>query len=294
VGVTPQVASAQLAKHRGGPVVPIGDLDCSGAIEVTLDDCYPGSNVGAPRNVDRYACRDWDESGGEVVFHLRLDEPTRWEALLTAETCDLDLAILDQCDEEMGCLELVDSGLRVREPMSGDLYFVVDGFAGAACDFQLCLNSLPPLPPACSVVEPLACVDGNLAGDTCNGDNFIDDIDCAHFSHGGLEHWYSVDLVPGGSFSAEVTLTTGDCALLLLASCDPAENCLAYADENQDTEPETITWTNFNDTPLTIYLVVDAWAPAQLCGSYTGSYTCNPAGQPVSTTTWGRLKATYH
>jgi hypothetical protein len=103
-----------------------------------------------------------------------------------------------------------------------------------------------------------------------------------------------VDLDPGGRFSAEVTLPTGDCALLLLGSCDPAGDCLVYADENQTGEPETIAWTNHHDMPITIYLVVDAWAPAQPCGTYTGSYTCSPAGQPLSAASWGQLKATYH
>lgn len=293
VMLAPRGFGGQIPKPREGAVVPRGSLDCTDAVEVTLDDCYPGSNVGAPENVDRYGCRDWDESGGEVVFHLFLDEPTRWEALLTAETCDLDLAILDRCDEELGCLELVDSGFRVRESMSGDLFFVVDGFAGAACDFELCFSSLPPLPPACSVVQPLACATGSLAGDTCAGDNFVDDLACAHFSHGGLENWYSMDVASGGSFTAEVTLDDGDCALLLLGSCDPAGDCLVYADENQTGESETIGWTNFTTETLTVYLVVDAWAPAQLCGSYHGDYICTPAGQPSALTTWGTLKAAY-
>ena len=68
---------------------------------------------------------------------------------------------------------------------------------------------------------------------------------------------------------------------------------MAYADENQTGEAETIGWTNFTAAPLTVYLVVDAWAPALLCGTYHGSYICSPSGQPSALATWGNLKATY-
>ena len=39
-------------------------LDCSGAIEVTLDGVYYGDNTGLPNNVDGYSCNPWWEPGG--------------------------------------------------------------------------------------------------------------------------------------------------------------------------------------------------------------------------------------
>jgi len=177
--------------------------------------------------------------------------------------------------------------------MSGELYFVVDGFAGAAGSYEFCVRALPLLPPACEVVTPLPCVAGNLAGNTCDADNFIDDLDCALYTHSGSEHWYGVTIDPGGALTAEVTLPTGDCALLLLGSCEPEYTCLQYADDRQTGEAETISWYNFTDSETTVYLVVDAWAPAQPCGEYVGSYACTGGGQSGMVFSWGNLKGTY-
>ncbi len=79
-----------------------GLLDCSGAIEVTLDNVYTGDNTGLLSNVAGYSCNPWYEPGGEVVFHLFLAAPTMFTATVQGDYCDVDLAILNQCDESDG------------------------------------------------------------------------------------------------------------------------------------------------------------------------------------------------
>ena len=84
-------------------------LDFDSALKTT----YFGDNTGQPNNVTTYGCSLWDESGGEVVYHLFLPEPTMFSASITPNGCDLDLAVLDQCDENDGCLIVVTSGVEI-------------------------------------------------------------------------------------------------------------------------------------------------------------------------------------
>ncbi len=124
-----------------GASVCHGALDCSGMVEVELNGVYAGDNTGLPNNVTTYGCSDWDESGGEVVYHLFLATPSRFEVRLES-VCDLDLAILSDCDEFLGCIEVTDDGAITTSPQQGDFYFVVDGFEGAACAFQLYVDDV--------------------------------------------------------------------------------------------------------------------------------------------------------
>jgi len=120
------------------PPAAAAALDCSAAVEVELGQAYDGDNTGLPDNVSMYACSDWDESGGEVVHHLHLERPHDFTVSLASE-CDLDLAVLDACDEVVGCLQVVSDTITTTSPMSGDFYFVVDGYEGAGCAFTLAL-----------------------------------------------------------------------------------------------------------------------------------------------------------
>lgn len=124
------------------PCAALAALDCSGAVEVELGQTYQGDNTGLPDNVTLYGCSDWTESGGEVVHHLHLDLPHHFSVTLVPEVCDLDLAILDLCDENLGCLLVTDEQITTTSPMSGDIYLVVDGFMGAECPFELILEDL--------------------------------------------------------------------------------------------------------------------------------------------------------
>ena len=72
--------------------------------------------------------------------------------------CDLDLAVLDQCDADAGCITLVDATVSTDVPVSGDIYFVVDGYSEEGCPFTLTLTSLPMPPPVtfCAVTEAVS------------------------------------------------------------------------------------------------------------------------------------------
>jgi hypothetical protein len=117
-----------------------GDLDCSGAIPISVGQTVQGTNVGAPSNVDGYpVCISWPETGGEVVYELTVDEPcsdigiSLW---YRPDLCDLDWFLLNSCEED-SCVEYDDYGWYVECLDPGTYYIVVDGYQGDECDFLL-------------------------------------------------------------------------------------------------------------------------------------------------------------
>jgi hypothetical protein len=265
-------------------------LDCSGAIEVTLDNVYYGDNTGLPSNVDSYSCGYWYEPGGEVVYHLYLAEPAMWTATVQGDYCDLDLAVLDQCDADAGCLALVDATVTTDVPVSGDIFFVVDGYSEEGCSFSLTLTSLPMPPPVtfCDAVEPIT---NYIFGNTCDGQSLVTSLACNEVPEEGFESYYEITLPAGSSFTATVEGLQADPALWLLAECTEPFTCLAYADAGLFGDPETITYTNQGTSDIVVYLVVDSYLPGS-CGFFDLYYTYTPPAG-VDGTTWGGLKSSF-
>jgi hypothetical protein len=280
-----------------------GLLDCSMATEVTMGVLYNGTNVGAPNNVDYYSCSSWLESGGEVVYHLYLAEPTMWEATLTPSGCDLDLAVLDQCDEDLGCQIVVDSGVYTLEPVQGDFYFVVDGYYGDACDFTFIVEEQAMPEIACDHL--MQGVPGNpgdiipmgtyvLSGNTCDSFNMIQSLLCAGWTEAGLDDWYEITLMPGGSFDFSLVHAV-DSALWVVDACQDIvdANCLAYADNNYPETDEFIYYMNNTGMQQAVYLVVDSYG-TDSCGEYTGTLNIYAPGViPSEAASWGVLKSQY-
>ncbi len=274
----------------GGGDPSKGLLNCSGAIEIMLDTEYSGNNTGMPNNVSTYGCSTWNESGGEVIFHLYLAEPTMFEGGITS-VCDLDMAVLDQCDETLGCLIVVDSGVVTNVPVSGDFYFVVDGYGGAACAFTLQINTVAPPEPV-SFCDSLEDVTGTyFAGSTCGGVNNVFALGCEDYSEQGLEAYYEVFMPAGSSFTADV-LNSADGALWVVDSCVDPIACLAYADATFSGEVETVTYSNTSGSDMYVYLVIDSWGTAS-CGDYTLTMTASGGAIPAENVSFGQMKAMF-
>lgn len=246
-----------------------GLLDCGSAIEVDLNvGVYSGTTVGAPNNVTTYGCSAWNESGGEVVYHVTFPADVTWEVGLTDMTADQDLAVLDACDESLGCLIVVDSGVYVSEPYPGEFFFVVDGYGGANGPYTITFTTTPYVAPP-SMCELIQDVTGTyFAGDTCDGYNNVSVEDCGAYTENGLEHYYEIQVPAGCYFTANVTYDLEDGALWVLDSCAPGYTCLGYADDTLGGELETVTYTNTTGALQTVILVLDSWG-TDACGTYT-------------------------
>jgi hypothetical protein len=287
-----------VAKSMTGGGADKGLLDCSGAIEINLDTVYAGDNTGAPNNVNFYSCASWNNTGGEVVYHLYLAEPTMWVTTMVTNGCDLDLAVLDSCDEDLGCLIVSDGGgVLTNVPVQGDFYFVVDGYNGAACSFTFQVDTQAPPPPPepevigpfCDVVEDVTGTE--FTGTTCGGLNNIPVMTCSSYSSNGLEYYYEVFVPAGASFTAEVT-NTADGALYVLDSCSSPATCLAYADNTYSNQAEVITFTNETAGDTYVYLVVDTYG-TDTCGDYTMSFAATGGAVSIEAATFGTVKSMF-
>jgi hypothetical protein len=280
-----------------------GLLDCSNATPVVLDQTYTGDTNNGVNNVSTYSCSFFDESGPELVYELTLAEPANFTVNLIPEAgVDLDLAVLDQCDEDLGCLIVADAGVSTNTPQSGTIYFVVDGYNGAAGSFTLEFIRDPDPEPidACERVEqPLPGEEGDvltgvfpISGNTCGSPNTVEFLDCADFAEAGADNWYEIVLLPDASIDAAVT-SSADGALWILDACSEPLNCLAYGDATLTGETEVVSYTNDTGSTQVVYLVVDSYG-TDTCGDFTGEITINPPGvvdtEPAS---WGGIKSKF-
>jgi hypothetical protein len=271
-----------------------GTLDCSAQIELTEGITYYGDNTGAVNNVSTYGCSTWDESGGEVVYHINFATEVEWSAVVNFDGCDNDLAVLDMCDEVLGCIGVANGSVDGTGPgWIGDVYFVIDGYGGTGCPFDITVTSTPYVPPVveswCDLVETASGGAGSYSGDTCDGANNVESLGCEAYTEAGLEDYYGIFMPAGCVFTAEVT-NTADGALWVLDACDGTGVCLAYADDTLGGDTEIISYTNTGGDTM-VYLVVDSWGSGS-CGTYDMNFItdCAIANEHLS---FGEMKALY-
>ena len=110
------------------------------------------TTVGAPSRVSRYACRPvWQETGPERVYSLYLQRAQPVTITLSTQnpTVDLDLFLLQDLSPD-ACVAAGDTFLapgqgQMPATLQGLYFVVVDGFEGAAGDFDLSVDC--PLGP---------------------------------------------------------------------------------------------------------------------------------------------------
>ncbi len=257
------------------PAGAAGMLDCSGATEVTLNNVYYGDNTGLISMVPGYDCNPWYEPGGEVVFHMFLNEPAMFEATIEGQGCDLDLAILNMCDEAAGCND------------------VVDGYGEEGCPFILTITgaALPPPASFCELAE--AVVDTVFFVSSCpDGENLLTQLDCNSWPQNGLEDYYAVTMAPWSSFTATLISEQFDPAIWVLSTCTEPFQCVAFADNGIFGDPEVVTYANNGPAEITVYVAVDAYLDGN-CGYYDLTFSFSGGEVSVESSTWSGIKQQY-
>jgi hypothetical protein len=275
-----------------------GLLDCSGMVEMTAGVTYYGDNTGAVNNVTTYSCSSWDESGGEAVYHFDLGlTEVEFSITVNFDGCDNDLAVLDMCDEDLGCLGVFNGSVNGTGPgWTGELWMVVDGYNGTGCPFDITITTTPYVAPPSDFCELAEDIEeghaGMYYGDTCDGLNMVEAVGaCYVYTEAGLEDYYAIVVPAGCLFTAEV-LNTADGALWVLDGCDAATAaCLAYADATLGGEVEIISYTNDTGVEALVWLVIDSWGSGS-CGTYDMNFItdCAVANEDMS---FGDVKALY-
>lgn len=272
-----------------------GNLDCSNAIEVDISSgqfIHTFTNVGAPNNVTYYSCSSWNEAGGEVVYRVVFPDDVLWEVGLSGMTCDLDLAVLDMCDEDFGCLIVADVGVYVSAPYPGEFYFVVDGYNGAACDYTITFTTTPFVPLSfCALVETEVYGTGTFYGNTCGGQNLITYYpECNTWTENGLEDYYAVYMPAGSSFTVDLFHSV-DAAIWLFDGCAEPFTCLAAADVVYPGTTETLSYVNNGPTTY-LYLVIDSYG-SNTCGEYYFDFTATGGAIATKMETLSNVKAIF-
>jgi hypothetical protein len=254
---------------------------------------YYGTNVGAVNNVSSYGCSGWSETGGEVVYHIYLDGWYNWSMVINMAGCDLDVAVLDMCDETLGCIGVVDGNVNGINGWTGDVYFVVDGYNGAACSFDITVTLTPFTPPEpvtfCDLVQAVDGV-GMFSGDTCDGQNLVASFGCIPYTEAGFEHYYAVTMPAGSSFTVDLAHSV-DSAIWVLDSCVEPFTCLAGADDIWPAGGEFVSYAN-PGADTVVYLVIDSYGTGS-CGPY--EFTFTPTGGAVANEvmSFGGVKALF-
>ncbi len=148
-------------------VLPPEVLDCTGAVQLDCGMTVAGDNTLAPNNVTVYSCAPtWVESGGEVVYTLPIGgNYTSVQAELSNMTADLDVFILEACDQNT-CVAVGDNLAYLPYPTMGHTYYiVVDGYEGALGTFDLTITCVE-----CTVT----CPGGTPEGEEDCYDEYVD------------------------------------------------------------------------------------------------------------------------
>ncbi|MFT4759688.1 MAG: hypothetical protein ACI9LN_001653 [Saprospiraceae bacterium] len=119
-------------------------LDCSDAQPLTCGTPYLNNNINGNDNVSLYHCGNVlnvENNGPEMVHTFTITEPGQVDISLTNLTANLELFLLDACDNSE-CLNYSQNGSTGSEFITtflapGTYYIIVDGYNGATSDYSL-------------------------------------------------------------------------------------------------------------------------------------------------------------
>ncbi|MBK7048550.1 MAG: hypothetical protein IPH48_19060 [bacterium] len=192
-----------------------------------------------------------------------------WAGLSDLGTQDLDIFLLDGCDTDQ-CLAGANTELQAVLP-PGTYWLVVDGYGTstpAAGPYTLSLQTRWPASAAGLRSRRRHQRDlRRRAHHACPATwrpppNLLQAYDCSPSLVVGGEAWYAIELPATHQVTVQATPDAAapalDVALWLFNGCGAAATCLDFADEKAGGQVETLTFDNTGETPVTIYLAVDA------------------------------------
>ncbi len=246
--------------------------------------------------VEAYGCRpNWAETGPEHLYVLQIEQDLILDAWLAGNVPDHDLIMLSACHSD-SCLAQANTELSGVLLGGSTYYLLVDGYQGAAGPYTLTLQTRH-VGLAATICEPGGAVpiaandDGSvvLAGNLWGADNLVSVYDCSPIAVRGGEVWYALhfpaavqpgqDGSPGRQVRVAITASTGvanlDLALWLFDGCGPDAACLAFVDQRNAGQSESLDWAHLDPVDAVRYLAVDGiQAPADsIFGTYSLTVT---------------------
>lgn len=286
--------------RSGNPENITRNLDCSSAVAVELsiwaEIALEGSTEGIPDSCNSYSCEEWNESGGEIIYELQVDQGIILHATLFSES-DLDLILLSDCDPDL-CIGMASSEFSA-EIDSGTYYLIVDGYLGESGAFTITLETMPAylLQEVCDSATPIECspVQTTIDSNLFEQPNMIETADCNEFLERGGEQWFSVVLPDTATVDISLTQLFFDGAIWMFSDCGPDAECIAFADQGTLEEPEEMTWRNDTGSTTTVYIGIDSFMPVEDTGggSFSLGITCEGIELPAVKSSWGAMKSRF-
>ena len=201
----------------GGSCGDCGEGSACGMGGLCLPTCYAplsiacnGSAIAntavSGNTLNNYSCTTWNESGQDIgyVFMPEIDDSV--DIVLTAETADLDLFVLDGVCLAENCLGHGDTSVAMDVEAGKTYFIVVDGFEGQTGPFTLTVECASSCVPECDGKE--CGFDGCFGecGECEEGDVCVDDACQAPTCTGACG-----DQSPFGCFCDEACFSYLDC-----------------------------------------------------------------------------------
>lgn len=114
-------------------------ITCADAIPIYCGDTVSASTIGKSNIVEDYSCTSLDMSGSEVIFEFVKTEFGDFTATLGNLTADLEILILNACDE-IECVKYGDETVTIVDAPAGIYYIVIDGYREAEGSFDLTIS----------------------------------------------------------------------------------------------------------------------------------------------------------
>ena len=238
---------------------------CPSAVTLTAEAPYNGTTNDGSSIITTYNCTSWNESGPEKWHVITTASTATITATLTNMSEDLDVFILNACNQN-GCNVYGNSSVTYENAPAGAYYIVVDGYNGVSGTYTLTVEVTAPT-SSCSNVTTLT--DGvTYSGSTVGMSSATNSYNCSSWDESGPEQWHKITTSATSTITAELGNLSNDLDVFILDSCDP-NACLAYGDS---------TATYSNAPAGTYYIVVDGYAGNSGAYELTASTSTSSGG----------------
>ncbi|OFX69666.1 MAG: hypothetical protein A2X12_01110 [Bacteroidetes bacterium GWE2_29_8] len=145
-------------------------LICNDAVKISCGEIYKGSTIGLINNINKYTCKEWNESGPEKIHYIQTNNLGSISIKLNSFNEDLDIALIGGCNIK-NCISIDDAEIKVSEMPAGIYYIVVDGYEGIAANYEIEVNYTSF--KADAGIDKTICSGSNVTLTANGGDNYL-------------------------------------------------------------------------------------------------------------------------
>jgi hypothetical protein len=267
---------------------PIGNDQCTGAIDATTGGSFSGDTTNATDNYNPGAagCTGYAAAANDVAYRVTLAAGERLQASLTA-AWDASLYVVSDCAMPAAtCLSGQDDGnpeqIDFTAISAGTYYIIVDGWGTARGTFSLDVNISPPVTggDTCATAVSVPAGGGSFVSTTAG---LMNDYNppaamCTGFAAQGADQAYRIDLGAGDVVEVLAQFDAAlDGATYVVNNCASITSCIEGSDSGPAGTDEEMRFVA--ESAGAYYVIVDSFSSGTsgahdlTIASYTGE-TC--------------------